>query len=177
MHYYCAKWKSPDLKALHLMIKKGANVNAVNSNAETPIFKAIWNESIRSLLMETLIENGANVNLCNSFGEGILHYAVRFGRTDLVNLILTSISTIDVKGKGGQTPYELAIQYKHFNIAKQLKKVESLFKWLDDNDLSPYKSLFVKNEIYKNLLPDMTDDILESLGIEKEQRIEILAAC
>lgn len=177
LHYFCAKWQSPDLSNLHKMISKGADVNAVNSNAETPIFKAIWNESIRSLLMETLIEHGASVDTVNSFGEGILHYAVRFGRSDLVNLILSSGSKLDIKGKDGKTPYELAIQYKHFNIAKHLKKAEELFEWLDSNNLGKYKSNFIKNEIYKNLLPDMTKDLLLTIGIDEEDHQMILDKC
>lgn len=177
LHYFCAKWQSPDLGYLHSMIKRGADVNAVNSNAETPIFKAIWNESIRSLLMETLIENGANVDSVNSFGEGILHYAVRFGRSDLVNLILNSVSRLDIKGKDGKTPYELAIQYKYANIAKHLKKVEELFVWLEDYGFEKYKSNFLKNEIYKNLLPDITSDLLNSMDIPESDWPRILESC
>lgn len=158
------------------MLQKGADVNSVNSNAETPIFKAMWNESIRALLVETLLENGANVNLLNSFGEGILHYAVRFGRSDLVILILTAIPDVSIKGKEGFTPRELAVQYKHVNIAKHLKKVEDLFLWLENNNLYEFKSLFLKNEIYRNLIPDMTKDILESLGIEENKIGLILEA-
>lgn len=159
------------------MISKGADVNAVNSNAETPIFKAIWNESIRSLLIETLIEHGASVDTVNSFGEGILHYAVRFGRADLVNLILSSGSRLNIKGKDGKTPYELAIQYKYFSIAKHLKKVEELFEWLDSNNLGKYKSNFIKNEIYMNLLPDMTKDLLYTIDIDEADHQLILEKC
>jgi ankyrin repeat protein len=62
------------------LIKKGASVNAANDNGETPIFSAIFNDAIRALLIEKLIEHGANVNILSSFNEGILHYAVRMGR-------------------------------------------------------------------------------------------------
>ena len=43
------------------MIKLGANVNSKNVNGETPIFAAIFNEAIRALLLEKLIEHGADV--------------------------------------------------------------------------------------------------------------------
>jgi ankyrin repeat protein len=65
------------------MIKKGASVNAVNDNGETPIFSAIFNDAIRALLIEKLIEHGADINVLSSFNEGILHYAVRMGRSVL----------------------------------------------------------------------------------------------
>jgi len=130
---------------MELLLKKGANVNSINDNGETPIFKAIFNDSIRTLLIEKLLEHGANVNLLNSFGEGILHYAIRLGRyvwvlcvgivfgnllsnlsfnsSDLVNLILTATPKLDIKGKDGLTPYQVAVQYKFKNIATHLKKV------------------------------------------------------
>lgn len=176
LHYFCAKWQNPEIKPLEIMLKKGAQVNFANSNAETAIFKAISNESIRTLLMETLIEHGARADLVNAFGESILHYAVRFGRSDLVNLILSAVPKVDIKGMEGKTPYEVAVQYKHMTIAKHLKKVEELFLWLDKHDLGAFKGLFLKNEIYKNLLSDLTDSLLEKMGVETAPRAKILAA-
>lgn len=176
LHYFCAKWQNPDIQPLEMMLKKGANVNFANSNAETAIFKAIWNEAIRTLLLETLIEAGARVDLLNAFGESILHYAVRFGRSDLVNLILSAVPKLDIKGKEGQTPYDIAVQYKHVTIAKHLKKVEELFQWLDKHDLGAWKGLFLKNEIYKNLLSDLTDSLLARMGVDEAGRGKILAA-
>jgi len=176
LHYFCAKWQNPDILPLTIMLKKGAQVNFANSNAETAIFKAIWNESIRTLLMETLIEHGARVDLVNTFGESILHYAVRFGRSDLVNLILGAVPKVDIKGMENKTPYEVAVQYKHMTIAKHLKKVEELFLWLDKHDLGAFKGVFLKNEIYMNLLSDLTDSLLEKMGVEAPDRAKILAA-
>lgn len=176
LHYFCAKWQNPEITPLEMMLKKGAQVNFANSNNETAIFKAIWNESIRTLLMETLIEHGARADLVNTFGESILHYAVRFGRSDLVNLILGAVPKVDIKGMEGKTPYEVAVQYKHVTIAKHLKKVEELFQWLDKHDLGAHKGVFLKNEIYKNLLSDLTDSLLERMGVEPADRAKILAA-
>lgn len=176
LHYFCAKWQNPEIRPLEMMLKKGAQVNFPNSNAETAIFKAISNESIRTLLMETLIDHGARVDLLNSFGESILHYAVRFGRSDLVNLILSAVPKVDIKGMEGKTPYEVAVQYKHVTIAKHLKKVEELFQWLDKHDLGAFKGLFLKNEIYKNLISDLTDSLLEKMGVDAADRAKILAA-
>lgn len=60
----------------------------MNTNGETPLFKAIFNPSIRMLLMEALLEHNADVNVVSSTNEGVLHYAVRLGRADLVDMIL-----------------------------------------------------------------------------------------
>jgi serine/threonine protein kinase len=126
--------------------------------------------------METLIEAGARVDLLNAFGESILHYAVRFGRSDLVNLILSAVPKIDIKGMENKTPYEIAVQYKHVTIAKHLKKVEELFLWLDKHDLGAFKGVFLKNEIYKNLLSDLTDSLLEKMKVSPADRAKILQA-
>lgn len=77
-HYFCQHWSSPDfLRNFKLFIRKGANVNAVNSNGETPLFKAIFNQHLRILLIQALIDHNANVDIVNERGEGVLHYAVR----------------------------------------------------------------------------------------------------
>lgn len=144
LHYFCEKWNSPKyLESFNLFIKCGADVNALNSNGETPIFKAIFNNSIRTLLMEALILHDADVNtITKTAGEGVLHYAVRLGRSDLVNLILQAKPNLDLKGSDGLTPLELAKQYKFTKIADHLQQVQLLFQFLDDNDLADYKGTF-----------------------------------
>lgn len=49
--------------------------------------KAVFNPSIRIMLVEKLLENGAEVN-ASSPGGTALHYAVHLGRTDLVSLLI-----------------------------------------------------------------------------------------
>lgn len=48
-------------------------MNAVNSNGETPLFKAIFNRPIRTLLFEALLEHNADVNVTSNLGEGMHH--------------------------------------------------------------------------------------------------------
>ncbi|XP_049848483.1 stress-activated protein kinase alpha-like [Schistocerca gregaria] len=175
LHFFCAKWRSPELHALNLMLEKGAQVNFANSNKETPIFKAIFNECIRALLMKTLIDHGAQVNVLNFFGESVLHYAVRFGRSDLVSIILESSPELNIVGKDNLTPYELAVQYKDKNIANYLKTVSELFDWLDNHQLGAFKQTFLKNEIYLPVLPDLNADFLEKMGICADDQQKILA--
>uniref|UniRef100_A0A6B2L1G0 Uncharacterized protein n=1 Tax=Arcella intermedia TaxID=1963864 RepID=A0A6B2L1G0_9EUKA len=179
LHYFCEKWQSPDLACFHLFIKQGANVNAINSNGETPIFKAIFNNSIRYILLEALIKNNADVNITTKTArEGVLHYAVRLGRADLVSLILQAVPRLDLKGEEGYTPEELARVYNQQKIANQLKQVGELFKWLEENDISEMKGIFLKNDITLSLLPDMNDQLLKQMGIESiGMRLKIIKAC
>jgi hypothetical protein len=53
-----------------------------------------------------------------------------------------------------------------------------LFAWLDENGLGEYKAVFLKNEIFKNLLPDITEGLLDKMEIEgAAARKKILEAC
>eukprot|EP01128_Nolandella_sp_AFSM9_P008598 TRINITY_DN5285_c0_g1_i2.p1 TRINITY_DN5285_c0_g1~~TRINITY_DN5285_c0_g1_i2.p1 ORF type:complete len:730 (-),score=158.21 TRINITY_DN5285_c0_g1_i2:138-2327(-) len=168
LHYFCEKWENPSyLESFNLLMKKGANVNAVNYNGETPIFKSIFNHVIRTLLIKSLIEHGADVNVRNDRGAGVLHYAVHLGRSDLVNLLLRASPRLDLKGAEGHTPLELARDmYKNQKISRHLQDVETLFNWMDENDFSQYKGIFIQNEISMSLLPDLTEEYLSEMGVD-----------
>jgi serine/threonine protein kinase len=97
---------------------------------------------------------------------------------DLVNVILTASPRLDLKGKDGMTPYQVALHYKFKGIPRQLKKAEDLFNWLEKNDLAEFKGIFLKNEIYKNLLADISESLLDKMGVEDgPSRKKILEAC
>jgi ankyrin repeat protein len=53
LHYFCEKFRSPDDcgEVFDLLVKLGANVNSQNKNNEAPIHKAVFNNSIRILLV------------------------------------------------------------------------------------------------------------------------------
>lgn len=63
LHYFCEKFRSPNCtEAFEIFIKKGADVNAQNKNLESPLHKAIFNNSVRILMVNLLIKNKADVN-------------------------------------------------------------------------------------------------------------------
>lgn len=127
--------------------------------------------------MEGLIEAGAKLNLKNERGEGVLHYAVHMGRSDLVNLIVAAYPDISIKGSMGKTPYKLALFLNNQGIARHLKKIEELFEWLEETDLAEFKGKFIQHAITKPLLVDMDDSILSQMGIDPIKRKLILKAC
>lgn len=167
LHYFCEKWQSPSYaENFKIFIAKGADKDAVNQNGETPLFKSIFNNVIRTLLMESLIEVGADANTVNDRGDGVLHYAVHLGRADLVNLILRASPRLDLRGAAGKTPLELSREYHRTKIAQHLKDMGELFHFLEENDLDDYKAWCIRNEISLPLLSDLTEESLLSMGIE-----------
>jgi len=168
LHYFCQNFSSPDCaEAFNHFIQKNADVNAKNDNGETPLFKAIFNNSIRLLLVELLLDNGANVNIVNSsHGEGVLHYAVRLQRSDLVSVLIKAGADLKIRGrKAGKTPYELALQDKNEEMANMLKEAEDMIDWLAENGLQDYTRQFLKDEVTRSTLKDVDDKRLRGMKI------------
>jgi hypothetical protein len=180
LHYFCIKWVSPEnyQRPLELFLKKGANINAVNNNGETPLFRAIYNNSIRGLLIRDLLAKGADPNKTSAQGDNILHYAARLiGRDDLLDLILAAAPKLNVKGAEGKTPKELALAWNNPEIASRLQKAEDLFEWLDAHDLGEFKKVFIKHHIELSDLLSLSESQLSSMEIESDARQKILDAC
>ncbi len=71
------------LDILKIMIKLGANVNAVNIFGQTPLFYAISNQKIKSCKL--LLSNGASLNIKDQFKQTPLQYAVKLGNHKIIN--------------------------------------------------------------------------------------------
>lgn len=56
--------------------------------SSTNLPQAVFNSSIRLLLVEALLEGGAEVNEQTKLGGTALHYAVQMDRTDLMSILL-----------------------------------------------------------------------------------------
>eukprot|EP01097_Dermamoeba_algensis_P005744 TRINITY_DN362_c0_g1_i1.p1 TRINITY_DN362_c0_g1~~TRINITY_DN362_c0_g1_i1.p1 ORF type:complete len:856 (+),score=141.65 TRINITY_DN362_c0_g1_i1:134-2701(+) len=179
LHYFCQKFESPDcLDPFKAFIKKRADVNAKNINGETPLFKAIFNRSIRLILVDYLLENGADVNILNPHNEGVLHYAVRLGREDLVSALINAGADITVRGKKElKTPYELAVVYNDKKMANHLRSVQELIDWLTKHNLMKYKLNFFKKELFLSKFATVTESTLDDMGImDQAERATVLSA-
>lgn len=171
LHYFCQYFRSPDCPPLfELFVKKGADVNAKNSNGETPLFKAIFNNAIRLLLVELLLEAGAAVNIYNvPNGEGVLHYAVRLKRPDLVSILLESGADIFAReNKTKKTPLEIALESNNSVMASQLQDAKDLMDWIEKEGFSDFKTHFFKARITKSKLSRLDDSMLSLAGIRDE---------
>jgi len=63
----------------------GVDVNAQNSFGETPVHQAVFNQSLKTVMLDLLRKEGANLNIPSNKGETPLHYAVRVGREGMLH--------------------------------------------------------------------------------------------
>eukprot|EP01114_Cavostelium_apophysatum_P020374 TRINITY_DN6807_c0_g1_i2.p1 TRINITY_DN6807_c0_g1~~TRINITY_DN6807_c0_g1_i2.p1 ORF type:complete len:695 (+),score=200.18 TRINITY_DN6807_c0_g1_i2:258-2342(+) len=181
LHYFCQKFKSPDdcQEIMDIFLNsKTVDINARNRIGEAPLHKAVFNNAIRLLLVESLLAHKANVNILTASGETPLHYAVRLGRKDLVHVLVMYGADITIKGnKDNKTPYELALQWGYEDIAGHIKKVQDLKDWLAKIDMSDYFPVFVKEELFLEECESLNEQLLERLGIKTSgQQLRILNA-
>ena len=100
--------RNGDLDALRTAIKKGADLNAVDSETgRTALMSAAAKGYVR--LVEALVAEGADVNLEDSFGETALLDAAREGRADVVKVLVAAKARVDAKNHDGETPLVLAV--------------------------------------------------------------------
>ncbi|MBR2281582.1 MAG: ankyrin repeat domain-containing protein [Spirochaetales bacterium] len=84
VQYVVEKDRGADM--LRLLIEKGADVNYVSNDGETPLSIAVEDNKLEYVAI--LLENGANVNYPNSYGETPLQTAVAYGYGKLIDLLL-----------------------------------------------------------------------------------------
>ncbi|WP_081099191.1 ankyrin repeat domain-containing protein [Leptospira weilii] len=63
-----------DLDVVKFLVESGADVNAVSSSGESPLFFAIWSRDPE--IVKYLVAQGADVNHRDEFGKTALHHAV-----------------------------------------------------------------------------------------------------
>jgi len=85
---------SPEIAALLI-----ADVNARNSDGETPLHKAVEND--KTELVEFLLSNGANSNAQDNQGKTPLHKA---GNTTIIELLLAQNANSNAQDNWGNTP-------------------------------------------------------------------------
>lgn len=157
LHYFCEHNHSLNCASLgELLIEKGADVNARNSQQETPLHKAIFNQSVRVFMVSMLLKHKASADIkAGSRGDTPLHYAIRLGRVDLIKSLLSAGADIHLKNDEDQNALEIAKQeYKNGlqseigPIVTLLEQVENLFEMLKRVELQQCFAEFVEQGLY-----------------------------
>eukprot|EP01133_Synstelium_polycarpum_P004023 gene4023-4659_t len=128
-HYFVQKFRSNSSvkEVFDRLVSKGANVNAINRNGESPLHKAIFNTTLAQTMVSLLLSNQAHVNVTNKNGESCLHYCVRMGRTDLVQMLLNSGADRSIT-KDNKSLYDIAIEENFTKLADLLKEGGSVLQ-------------------------------------------------
>jgi ankyrin repeat protein len=107
-----------------LLVKYGADVNAVDVDGNTALMNAA---SFGNLdIVKFLVEHGANVNAAATVagftGYTALIYASERGQVNVVKYLIKHGANINAKKKNGDTALSLAVNNGHTEIARILRE-------------------------------------------------------
>ncbi|KAF3912191.1 Ankyrin-2 [Orbilia brochopaga] len=109
-----------DIASMEVLLKHGANINAIDSRGRTPLFRTVKRHNYQAC--KFLLEKGADPNVMSKHQQTALYRSIRAGRVDFVKLLLSKREdnpvTLNLHHKGGWT--ELHCAYLSGEITKLL---------------------------------------------------------
>ena len=109
-----------DLEIVRFLLSAGADPNSThNENRLTPLFLAFRAPHVKA---ELLLEHGANVHARDKHRAGALHYAASTGNEAWLDFLLAHGADPKAETNARQTPWTLAVRYKHHKIADKLTR-------------------------------------------------------
>eukprot|EP01126_Amoeba_proteus_P031110 TRINITY_DN3061_c1_g1_i1.p1 TRINITY_DN3061_c1_g1~~TRINITY_DN3061_c1_g1_i1.p1 ORF type:complete len:866 (+),score=190.17 TRINITY_DN3061_c1_g1_i1:441-3038(+) len=188
LHYFCAYNHSWECQQIgELFFKNGASVNATTVQTETPLHKAIFNTTVRVLMVKMLLAHNASPDIKGGqIGDTPLHYAIRLARPDLVEPLLAAGGDMSIKNAVGLDALEVAMSEVNLDKAKEGQTVEiirmlkdvaalnNLLKSADALDLAPG---FITEKMYSPVvLSNLTESDLNSVSFEIKmgQKIKLM---
>jgi len=175
LHLFCKHYKNPRCGELVAkFIEKGANVNAVNNDGETPLHQSVFNPSLKVMMADCLLQNGANPDIVNNLGDSPVHYAVKVGRTDVIHLLVCYNANFDLAGALGQIP--LVMAKGKDTVYKCIRDSLELARFLRSKGYEKYLRLLLEQEMYLFILQTNLDEqILSGYIHDKKDREDIIA--
>jgi len=135
---------------MRLFLARGANINGVNANGETPLALAAWKghqEEVRWLLSQGarldsppgrwsalhyavfaghrdlahfLMERGADINARSPNGSSVLMMAIYEGHEDLAQALIDRGAGTNVRNDWGEGALEWAMRFNRLDVARRL---------------------------------------------------------
>jgi len=98
------------IEIVDLLLKKGANLEAVNHRGHTPFFTMFTLKDSSFELIKHLAELGAMVDIQDEDGNTCLHYAIASEDENQLRLLLEKGADMHVLNFNGFSPYEFALK-------------------------------------------------------------------
>jgi ankyrin repeat protein len=117
-----------------LLLKRGADVHATNSDGDTALHRAAFMED--PTIASFLVAAGADVNARNAKGQVPLHFVIRRG---VAQILIGGGADVNTRDKGGFTPLH-AIANSYFDyadIAELLLSSGAVPNAMDNNHQTP----------------------------------------
>lgn len=107
-----------NLTLMHLLIKRGADVEARISSGATPLMLAARNGHSKAVIF--LLANGSQADVANKTGVTALIFAAIFGDEEAVQALLNAGANPSARTVGGSTALDYAIREGHQHVAELL---------------------------------------------------------
>jgi len=105
---------------VRLLLDHGADPEAYDEVGRSPLYRAL--EGGHTKITKLLRDHGAHPDTLNEDGETLLHIAPVFDDMKVVEGLLALKADVNVKDNQGQTPYQIASEWKRTEIAQLLLK-------------------------------------------------------
>jgi hypothetical protein len=111
-----------DVDEVEILIKNGADVNAVSRGGNTPLIKvsqdSVMNKDIQLNIVTKLIDAKANVNFKDKYGKTPLILATESNSPKIVSKLLQSSADVSIRDQHGNTALDIAQVWEMNDIIK-----------------------------------------------------------
>lgn len=159
-----------------LLIKSGANVNAKNSNGDSPLHFAVRQRN-NERVVEALLNGGANIDTKNKSSFNPLFIATVRGHNSIVQVLLSRGAKTNVKNNAGFTAFMIPVWRQDEDLTRLFLKYGADPDLKNRNGLSVFDISIYNGsqEIVSMLLDVKTDGIDAALHLDHALRIAIMS--